>query len=259
MALVPPGLWYRHARALELVNGITNFGVTRSPAQLLAEWQMPRFWLLNFTQHPFDVWVFPGVSVLVLLVALVRLRQRAVSRPLVLLGVTELAYVFLCGYSGAHHDYYGLIQLPLLSIAGGRALAVASEWVSSRWRRGAPWVVAGFVLVAMGWQVRRGSGWWPQHGAEWKALAEFSERTWGPPGPNRVVVFSNGSPQLFWWSHQHGAFGDLAAPSVPPSRVGLVDRLRLKAQAVPVEAALTRQGCTRVFENEVAFVCQQPP
>lgn len=259
LSLLPPFLWYRYARALELTNGLTNFGVTRSPSQLLGEWLMPEFWRLDFTQHPLDVWVFPLVTVVVLLVALVRVRARQFSRLLVLLGATVLAYLFLCGYSGAHHDYYGLILVPLFALGGGRALAVAVEWLGNRRGKLVPAAVVTFALAAMGYQVFRGWHWWPRHQAEWAAFQSFSEKTLGPPGPNRVMVFSGGSPQLFWFSHQHGGFGLLHEPAVPAGRYGLVDRLRLKSDAARIEATLKTAGCQPLFENEVVFACGMGP
>lgn len=248
LAVVPSFFWYRHARALELLNGITNFGVTRGPAQLWREWQMREFWQWTFTQHPFDVWIFPLVTVVVLLVALVRLKRREPSLFVGVLGVTVLAYLMLCGYSAAHHDYYGLMILPLLALAGGRALAITAQWLSVRSPRLATASLVLFFSLAAIWQVRRAHNWWPHHLQEWAAFTRFSEEELRT---TRVVVFSDGSPQLFWFSHQVGSGGDTEAPSLPPGELALVDRLRLRERAATIEDALRGQGCVPVFENAV--------
>src|SRR5262249_39209642 len=109
VAMVPAAAWYAHARRLQQSSGLENFGLTRTISQLLAEWQMPKVWLRDFVQLPFDVWVFPGA--MVLLLAVLVWRRRRTPWEVGALGVTALAYMFLCGYSGAHHTYYGVMLL----------------------------------------------------------------------------------------------------------------------------------------------------
>jgi 4-amino-4-deoxy-L-arabinose transferase-like glycosyltransferase len=243
--------WYQYARRLQLLHGLTTFGLTRSPSQLFKEWTMPEFWLRPFLQYPFDVWVFPGCTVLLLGVLLWRRRQ--IPWPVGILGLTVLACIFLCGYSAAVHEYYGVILLPGLTLMVGWC---ASELLgrSSQFARLALSVL---VVMAIGWQIVRSRSFWSHHQAEWAELSAFSRKNLGPQGSTRIAVFTDGSPEMFWFTGQIGRFGDTDHPEIDPrDGFGVVDRVRLKDRALAVESVLRAQGCETVFQNAVGWVCQ---
>ena len=255
-SLVPPALWYHHARTLQLLDGLETFAISRSPAQLWHEWQLPAFWVLNFVQRPFDTLLFPLAGALLVLVAAFTWRQGTrLGRTLAL---TWLGYVFACGYSGAHHEYYGLMVLPLAAVGSGWAL----RELSHRLRLARPgWLAPAlvvFFVAALGWQVNRIKRWWPTHLDEWAELSRFSQETIGPRAGPRLMVFTDGSPETFWFMHQLGWLGDTSTPTVAAGRFGVVDRLRLREDARRVEVALGTAGCAQRFENAVAWVCEQP-
>jgi 4-amino-4-deoxy-L-arabinose transferase-like glycosyltransferase len=245
--------WYRYAASLERLNGLTNFGVTRSPEQLWREWQMPQFWLRNFVQLPFDVWIFPAASVILL--GRLAWRRRKTPWRVGALGATALAYIFLCGYSGAHHDYYGVVLLPALTLMAGWAGAELLSLLPTPRRAAVACAVV--VAAAIGWQLARARGFWATRRLEWAELTAFSRQTLGTQGASRIVVFSDGSPQMFWFTGQIGRFGDPKGPSLERGdQFAVVDRLRLKQRASAVEAQLGAVGCERVFENSVGWICR---
>jgi len=256
MALAAAGSalsWYSHARRLEMLHGLTNFGVTRSPWQLWSEWQMPVFWQRAFLQHPFDVWLFPLWTVLLLAVAVAR--RKKTPWEVGVLGLTAVAGIFLCGYSLAHHDYYGIILLPALCLMAGWAMSEGLQAIA--FQRGRVLLAAGLVVVALTYQMLRARRFWPRDSQAWEVLSRFSREKLGIPGPSRVVVFSDGSPQMFWFTGQHGRFGNPAAPSFDPKDThAVVDRQRVRQSAL-LEEQLRRLGCGPVFENPVAFFCQR--
>lgn len=238
--------WYRYARSLEEATGITNFGVSRSPSQLLYEWQLPAFWLKNFTQHPFDVWVFPLATVALL--GVIAWKRSETPRDVRVLGFTVVAYLLLCGYSAAHHDYYGIVLLPALCLM----IAWASRMLMPL-KRFMP-VFAVCAVLAVAWSVQRARKFWPVNQTEWAELGVFASQHKG-----RIVVFSEGNPRLFWFTGQVGRFGDLVTPEVHAGDdFGVVDRTRLAEKSAAVEATLSGHGCTPVFENPVAWVCRAP-
>jgi Dolichyl-phosphate-mannose-protein mannosyltransferase len=247
--------WYRHAASLQLLSGIANFGLSRSPQQLWDEWQMPKFWLRNFVQFPFDVWIFPLATVVLLGV----LVWRAKKTPwrMGVLGATSLAYIFLCGYSGAHHDYYGVILLPLLALMSGWA---GAELLSRSARPKVTAVVCVFIAAAaVGWQVARARRFWPTRQLEWAQLSAFSRAEMGSQGTSRIVVFSDGSPQMFWFTGQVGRFGDTLQPALAAGdQFAVVDRLGLRRRASDIESKLAADGCMKVFENDVGWICRHP-
>lgn len=253
LAMVPAAAWYAHARRLQHENGIENFGLTRTVGQLLAEWQIPKVWLRDFVQFPFDVWVFPGA--MALLVAVLFWRGRRTPWEVAALGVTALAYLLLCGYSGAHHTYYGVMLLPAFS----PMIGWASAEVLAAGRGKAAVLLACGVGLALAWQIHRDRSFWASHRAEWASLEAFSRREFGPQGRTRIVVFSDGSPQMFWFTGQIGRFQWLESPVLGPrDDYAVVDRSRISARAVPVEAALVAAGCQPVFESAVGWICRAP-
>lgn len=245
VALLPVGAWYLHARELELATGLTNFGVSRGAGQLLSEWGTRKFWQKSFVQYPFDVWVFPLATVALL--GVLGWKRRATPPLVGVLGATVLAYVFLCGDSGAHHDYYGVVLLP--------ALCLMIAWAASQLvaLRRALVVLTALAAMAVGWQWSRARRWWPAHEPEWAALTAFSRAELGARG----VVFSEGNPRLFWFTERRGRWGDAAQPALEPNDdFAAIDRLRLEERAKPLEVALTAAGCVEAFANEVAWVCR---
>ena len=245
--------WYRHALALQAETGIGNFQLTRSARQLLAEWRMPTFWTRSFVQLPFDLWVFPGA--MVLLLGVLAWRGRATPWEVGALGASVLAHVFLCGYSGVHHTYYAVMLLPALSLMVGWAVM---ELVGLR-ARAVPLALAISVASAIGWQVHRDRLFWPTRQREWAQLTAFSSDELGPQGRTRVVVFSDGSPELFWFSGQIGRFAAVEVPALAPADgYALVDRVRLVGRTESIEAALMAGGCVQVFQNAVGWICRAP-
>ena len=73
------------------------------------------------------------------------------------------------------------------------------------------------------------------------------------------MVFSDGSPQVFWFAHRFGVQGDPDSPSVPAGQLGVVDRRRLKGRVEALESKLKAQGCALAFENDLTSAWAAPP
>jgi hypothetical protein len=249
-------LWYRHAAQLQQINGIHNFGLSRTFSQLWSEWRQPVFWITNFTQHPFDIWLFPVFSGLALGAAGF-FSKRSLKSPFAwAVGLTVFVYLLISGYGAAHHEYYGVIILPLLSLGVGRVLSQAELHIPVRWARVAMGCLASVLACGVYWQHSRARTWWAKNVESWQTLERFCLTELPPAGRERVRVFSDGSPQMFWFSHQFGEWGNRNAPAVSRGEIVLVDRARLWRNLASVENAVRSQGCVSLFENEVAFVCR---
>ena len=257
-AMVPAWIWYRHAAQLQTLNGIHNFGLSRTFPQLWAEWNQSVFWRTNFTQHPFDIWLFPAFSGLAVGAAILFSKSSLKSPFAWAVAVGATAYLMLSGYGAAHHEYYGVIILPLLSLGVGRVLSQLEPKVASRWPRASALVAAALLVSAVGWQQIRARTWWAQNVEAWQIFERFCLTELSGPGREKIRVFSDGSPQMFWFSHQVGEFADSRAPAISSGEVALVDRVRLWKNHASVENVLHSQGCVAFFENEVAFACRTP-
>lgn len=257
-ALLAVWLWYRHAAQLQTINGIHNFGLSRTFPQLWAEWNQSVFWVTNFTQHPFDVWLFPLFSGLAVGAAILFSRSSLKSPLAWALGFSVISYLMLSGYGAAHHEYYGVIILPFLSLGLGRVFSQVEPQATSRWPRAATWAAMALLVSALGWQHFRARNWWARNVEAWTTFEKFCLKELSPPGREKIRVFSDASPQMFWFSHQFGEFGDSRAPTISSGEVALVDRIRLWRNIDSVEQTLRAQGCLPFFENEVALLCRAP-
>ncbi len=239
LALLPPLLWLAHARALQEIYGLRLFNISRSPAELWADWRSGGFWLKALLQQPFDTTVFPGVTVLAICGLFIGRRQ--LPRWLWAMAAGVLAGVLAGGAVGAHHAYYALPGVPLLCLLA--AWLVGRVQVPRRWAAAA----TALVLAAAVYGAQRVRGWFADV-ATASDYAQARDALWrARPQREKVVLYSGGNPSLLWWLDRPGWVDpgpELISSRRLPAAVVAVDHRPVDPPPVAeLEAALEALPC----------------
>jgi Dolichyl-phosphate-mannose-protein mannosyltransferase len=260
ISVVPPTLWYLHARALQRRYGLYDFFLGAGLPELFRTWATPSFYQSIFVQQLFDTYAFPllsGIAVLSL-----ALRWRSTPLWVRAMAVCAIAFFFIAGRAAAWHFSYGLVAVPPIvfaSAVGAQELLACAPGPRSRA------VLLGVCLAAVvfygSWRARK----WFAAAAVAPAITPMKEALDARlPAGERVLVLSGGDPKLLWYLDRKGPVvgGDLAlwlsSSATHPSVVAL-DSVASRGWAEVARLALPGAGYRPIYQDSAMELWLQLP
>ena len=250
IALGPALAWYSHARGLQALHGLHTFNLGQPLSQLGQQLMEARFYRLIFVTHLWESYAFPLISGLAVLAGVLCARRLPTLAWTVALAA--LSGLFLAGYAGAHHIYYGL---PL--VAG---LALLSPALLERLNgRAHLLAVTGLMLGALTYGALRIQVWFPDPEQEARHLRLRAAVDAVATPDERVVLFSGGDPTLLWFTDRKGwVLGTAPKGWAFPARVVMMDVRRMGPEEAVVLPLLADQGFKPRFEEGTLRMWHRP-
>lgn len=200
VALVPPAVWYAHAKTLQTESGISYFHLGSPLQELWQSWVDPDFYYRLFVQRPFDTVACPVLSALA--VGALVFAFRRTPGWVLLMFLAAVVFVFIGGGSAAWHVVYSSVFVPPMALLGGLAVQFLQERL--RTARAFWLLVATVAATCAAYGVVRTRHWFASEGAT-TGYVEAKSAVDSHLAPHELIaVFSDGGPPLFWHLDRKG-------------------------------------------------------
>lgn len=230
IALIPPAVWYSHARALQRDFGVHYFHLGSSWETLRRDWTTPAYYERLFFRQFLDTYAFPLLSVSALLSLLFLARK--MPRWIPAMAAAAVVFLFLGGWVAAWHWCYGVVAVAPIAFASSYGLQRCLDFL--RWPRLQRVLTCAIIATTIGYGTFRSFKWLtrPEEATTFRASAAVLDAN--VPTNSPVAVISDGDPKALWYFDRKGWVVSAAADQgceapIPDFASALVlDKTRLK-------------------------------
>ncbi len=205
--LIPPLLWYAHARGFYLETGATfmwhykDFDFQRVIGSLLID---PHYWKIVAWRIGDQILYYLGL--LPFIIGLISLFFSLASRWFYVLWFFGMLMLYL-GVPGHHvgHDYYSLLVVPPCALLAALGTETLATWVHTRWKFIPPtaWLLLPAAIAALGFTSLIQRGWYSQLYFYYDDAVTLQETI---PEDSLILVMDElpHTPEFFYFINRNG-------------------------------------------------------